>query len=263
METAIKQTSPVFNRITGIRKIFVLILYGILNYWHLVGTYTVMPESSMNPDKSLNLFGCIYFALWAAAPLIGWGLFLWVLLAGLKLDSLNRPSDHSSTAISKNPFADKQLMKSVFWSAVSVCVMFGTARLALDIFEIIFYGGHFHMDTTYYGALMRFIQTIAVYVSISFFIVYKNHDVIKTHKVVRSILIALILIYVPGFVIFFVGQSIILDAAWWFPIPDGHGWSESQIDMANKFTLLSKWLPLLFAGFLVRYTLIRVKATVK
>ena len=106
---------------------------------------------------------------------------------------------------------------------------------------------------------MRFIQTIAVYISVSLFIVYKNYDEVKTDKILRPIIIALILIYVPGFILFFIGQSIILDIAWWFPIPDGHGWSQDQINTAKTFSMLSTWLPPVFSAVLFGYVLKRLR----
>ena len=247
------------NWIRDPRQIFLLALYCIINYWHLVESYTVTPASRMNPDRGLNLLGQIHFVIWAAAPLIAWGLFLWVLVAGLKLHVFRLPPNSSTSAFKPYAPTFQQMIGSIVLVGLAASLLFGTGRLAVDIFEINFYAGQFHMDTTYYEAFMRFIQTIVVYISVSLFIVYKNYDEVKTDQIIRAIIIALIAIYVPGYVIFFIGQSMILDAAWWFPIPDGHGWSKSQIDMANTFSLLSKWLPLVFAAILFGYILKRLR----
>lgn len=242
-----------------VHLIFVFLLYCLLNYWYIAESYTATPETRMNLDRSLNWLGSIYFILWAATPLMAWGLFLWALVTGLKQYALYLPWKNAATVGTPDSSACSPIIFSAVRVALAVSVLFGAARLSLDIFEINFYAGQFHMDTTYYDAAMRFIQVIAVCISVSLFIVYKNLDDLKTDKSIRSIIIAFIIIYVPGYIVYFLGQSLILGAAWWFPIPDGHGWSESQINMANTYALLSKWLPVLFAGIFTSFILKRLK----
>ncbi|CAB1063538.1 hypothetical protein D1BOALGB6SA_8321 [Olavius sp. associated proteobacterium Delta 1] len=228
-------------------QIFVLLLFGLIHYWHMAEAYTITPASRMNPDMSLNLWGRMFFTLWAAAPIVTWFLFLWTLISGLRLHSFGRLANESSVIFQNNAVLHQQLKLSVISVAISVSALFGAGRLALDICEINLYGGNFHMDTTHYAAFMRFINAIFVYISASYLILYRNHQKMHPDKAVGSVFLALGAIYIPSFILYFLGKSLILGVAWWFPIPDGHSWSDSQLLLADNFTLFSKWLPVIFS----------------
>ena len=226
----------------GNRKIYQIsafLLFCLLHYWHIVESYTVTPESRINPDKSLNWFGSIVFAFWAAAPLVAWCLFLWVLVTSLNQSALL----HSQNTSVRASTSYKPLVASTVTVALTASFLFGLARLALDVFEINHYAGQFHMDATYHEAIARFASVLTVYVATTLFIVYRDFGNITFAKAIRSALTALCIIYGSVYIFYFIGQCIILDTAWWFPMPDGHGWSDSQIDLANKFSLVTEWLP--------------------
>ena len=122
-----------------VHLIFVFLLYCLLNYWYIAESYTATPETRMNLDRSLNWLGSIYFILWAATPLMAWGLFLWALVTGLKQYALYLPWKNAATVRTPDSSACSPIIFSAVRVALAVSVLFGAARLSLDIFEINFY----------------------------------------------------------------------------------------------------------------------------
>jgi hypothetical protein len=131
--------------------------------------------------------------------------------------------------------------------AFFVSLMFGLAQFGLAIYEMNAYAREFHMRTTHVKALMRLIVAVSSGIAIALFVCYRARKAKGWAAILTSMFIALAIIHGSSHLLHFLGLSVILDPVWWFPVPDGHGWTNLQVSRAKAFEAISAWFPVAIA----------------
>ncbi|MDM8538473.1 hypothetical protein QUF70_17090 [Desulfobacterales bacterium HSG17] len=195
------------------------------------------------PDPSF--IDWVIYSLWIVSPMITWGLFVIVLFDMIGLRSLHclQPAIPTPNTQWCSPSQPMRIIVLAF----IVSLMFGLAQFGLAIYEMNAYAGEFHMRTTYVKALMRLIAAVSSGIAIALFVCYRARKTKGWVDLLTSMFIALAIVHGFSYLLHFLGLSVILDIAWWFPAPDGHGWTNLQVLRAKEFEAVSAWFPVAIA----------------
>lgn len=210
------------------------------------------------PDPSF--IDWVIFSLWMVTPIITWVLFVIVLFDTIGLRPAQCPQHEILTPNTQwcSPLQPMRIVVLAFF----VSLMFGLAKFGLAIYEMNAYAGEFHMRTTLVKALMRLTVAVSSGIAIALFVCYRARKAKGWAAVLTSMFIALAIIYGSSYLLHFLGLSVILDPAWWFPIPDGHGWTDPQVSRAKEFEAISAWFPVAIAIMLSVFVSRRMASSV-
>ena len=214
-------------------RLLMFVGYCLLSYTHLIVSYRPMP------DPSFIDWGI--FTLWIISPIFSWALFMIVLFDMIDVRPI-QCLQHSTPMPKTRCYPPPQPMRIIVL-AFFVSLMFGLAQFGLAIYEMNAYAGEFHMRTTHYKAFMRMIVAVSSGIAIALFVCYRARKAKRWNDILTSMIIALAIVHGSAYLLHFFGLCVILDAVWWFPAPDGHGWTNLQVLRAKEFEAISAWFP--------------------